>query len=667
MRASTSNDGTGMNRYTQGAPGVFIAPEERPRALVGARMDVCAFVGAAARGPARPLRLRNSWSSPEPLEEDAPTVALPVAVESLEAYHYLYGEDAPGLLAHALRVFFDQGGLRAYVVRIVVGDESAEGVVPPATACGLLRSSSPVDRQGILLRARNEGAWGNRLRAELSFKAQPIALKWLGDDAFQIEPGASLAPGDLLRLSWAGGASVLTFTQSVESVWAAAEGRKLVLARMSNGGPTAPDRVELIEAVLMVEDSDGRVERHDRLGCSSLHLRWMAKVLYFESTLLYPDETWADTQLDLTDALLPTWRAEGFHGGADRWAEISPEDLFGRRADPTRETDGLYAISSLPDVASLCVPDLFASADAPVSRAEFSSSVASGVFERCVEVPALPHEDVPSPLQLTGLMLDPRADLEELIGRQLRLVEFAARQQSFIALLDVPPGLTRVEVGRWRQRFASPFAAAYHPWLKISVTDGRLSSLLPINPSAAAAGIIAQRELAEGIPRGPANVLAIGVLGVEQEVSPTVHDELHALGINAFVRDRDGFRLMGARTLSVDPSYRQLSVRRLVTMLRRTIDQQMQWAVFEPNDLALRAELTFMLRSYLRSLYRSNAFRGATEDEAFFVRCDDELNPRQVSEAGQLLVEVGVAPAEPLEFIVLRIARDNAGLIEVAS
>jgi hypothetical protein len=150
-------------------------------------------------------------------------------------------------------------------------------------------------------------------------------------------------------------------------------------------------------------------------------------------------------------------------------------------------------------------------------------------------------------------------------------------------------------------------------------------------------------------------------------VSPARHDELHPAGINVFLAERDGIRLTAARTLGRDAAYRQLSVRRLVTMLERVLDRQMQWAVFEPNNAALRADVKQMLRAFLRQLYRANAFRGATEDEAFFVRCDDALNPQWVVDDGRLVVEVGVAPAEPLEFIVLRIERGGDGTLRVAS
>ena len=90
-------------------------------------------------------------------------------------------------------------------------------------------------------------------------------------------------------------------------------------------------------------------------------------------------------------------------------------------------------------------------------------------------------------------------------------------------------------------------------------------------------------------------------------------------------------------------------------MLFRSLRQKMQWVVFEPNNLAVRNGLRQVLRRYLRQLYAAGAFVGDTEDQAFFVRCDATVNPPPSVEAGRLVAEVGVAPAEPTEFILVRL------------
>jgi len=130
--------------------------------------------------------------------------------------------------------------------------------------------------------------------------------------------------------------------------------------------------------------------------------------------------------------------------------------------------------------------------------------------------------------------------------------------------------------------------------------------------------------------------------------------------------ERDGFRLSSARTLSSDPDLRQLSVRRLMTMLALVLHRQTQRLVFEPHTPALREVLHGVLTALLRELFRAGAFAGASEEEAFFVLCDEALNPPPSEALGRLVAEVGVCPAQPLEYLVLRITQDADGTVGVA-
>ena len=180
-----------------------------------------------------------------------------------------------------------------------------------------------------------------------------------------------------------------------------------------------------------------------------------------------------------------------------------------------------------------------------------------------------------------------------------------------------------------------------------------------------AAGIIARQERRFGVPHGPANAVAREIVALDREIEAEDHAHLHTAGINVFVRDPAGVLLTTARTLSADPAYRQLSVRRLITQLARTLEQQTQWVVFEPHTDALRDELTRAITALLREWSSANAFAGATEEEAFFVRCDEVLNDQRTIDAGKLIAEIGVAPAEPLEFIVVRLVRDLDGRVTV--
>jgi hypothetical protein len=660
-------------RLQLGAPGIYTIPDEPVRALTGARMDVCAFVGVAPRGPARPRGFDAAWARSTDDEERAPARSVAVPIESLDAYRRLYGGfEGPGLMPYAVASFFEQGGVRAYVVRVVhayaTAAEDAAGVASGELygEGGLLRTRAA---EPVRLTARDEGAWGNALAATLSFTTRPLAFEQAQLGELILADDVDLAAGALLRLTMQGGGHALRYATAVVDEWHPEEPRRRRHAILDTPLLALSERAEVVEGSLAVDDGDGRVELHERLGLSASHPRWIARVLYEKSILLHPDAPWIMGDLDLNDPRLGPLATRPFNGGEDRYPDIVPDDFFGSwvPGDPAPGA-GIHAILTPPDIASLCVPDLYSPGPlAPLSTAGRPPGPLSGdAFVTCVDV-ARPAPPAPRAPELDGLRLDPTipGDLAVIIGLQKRVVDLAEMVQSFVALLDVPPGLHQRQIVRWRESFRSAYAAAYHPWLRVSRPDDRRGGLVRVNPSAFAAGIIAQRELALGIPHGPANVIAAGAVDVDDAVSPARHDELHPLGINVFLRERDGIRLMAARTLSRDPGYRQLSVRRLITMLRRTLDQRMQWAVFEPNNASLRADMRHTLRAYLGELYRANAFRGATEEEAFFVRCDDELNPQRVLDAGQLIVEVGVAPAEPLEFLVLRITRGGDGALTV--
>ena len=307
------------------------------------------------------------------------------------------------------------------------------------------------------------------------------------------------------------------------------------------------------------------------------------------------------------------------------------------------------------------MPDLYCPEPVPdIDTTDRTVSVATDEFTECVDIVATPGPE-PDPVQTSQLCLDPQlpSDRAQIINLQQRVVQLADSIRDFVVLLDVPPGLSQHQILDWRSNFRSSFAAAYFPWVRVSRQDDRRNRLVLINPAAVAAGIIAAREISLGLPFGPANTIAESVVDVGELVSESRHDELHPVGVNIFLRQRDGVWLSAARTLSSNAQLRQLSVRRLMIQLVRVLRRQTHWMVFEPNNQKLWRDVSRMLNNFLADLYRSGAFRGGTEEEAFFVRCDKHTNPRPIVDAGKLVAEIGVAPAEPLEFIVLRITRDG--------
>jgi phage tail sheath protein FI len=140
------------------------------------------------------------------------------------------------------------------------------------------------------------------------------------------------------------------------------------------------------------------------------------------------------------------------------------------------------------------------------------------------------------------------------------------------------------------------------------------------------------------------------------------HGLLNAQGVNVLRADPGrGLRVLGARTVASDPDWRFLNVRRLVAMTEKAIGKAIQWAVFEPNDWRTQTKLALCIGSFLQVLHERGAFAGSTAAESWFVVCSDANNPPDARARGELRVDVGIAPAVPFEFIVLRIGRDANG------
>jgi Bacteriophage tail sheath protein len=685
MHALTSSS---LTPIVLGAPGVYRVAKNPIQKLTGVRMDVCAFVGVAPRGPARDPYFSERWAPKPCAEGETVKLGTPVALESWSEYGRLFGYfEGPGLLPYAVASFFENGGRRAYIVRIVhqyfKPDRSPDDAVNNA---GVARAPfAGITASGgreVWVRARNEGSWGNRLSARLSFISRALALTAADffPDRIRLPIGLNIVAGTTLRLFLGSGVKIIRRVGTVIDEWNQLDGSRERWAWFDAPAASVPSGAEILEGVLAIDDGVNPTETHSGLGLSSNHPRWLAAVLVNESELIYPCDDpnktpadplayWLDSDLQIAANLTPLATGE-FTGGLDRYADIVPEDFF----DPDWVVgddcpgSGIHSLTELEDLSLLVVPDIYSPGPLTPSESIVQPSGLSGPeFAECVEpIPSLTQAQ---PAQdLTGLRLDPRQNLDQIALLQRRVTDLADQLKSFIVLLDVPPGVSQRQILYWRTKFDSAYAAAYFPWLGVARTDDNRRALISVNPAAVAAGILAQREAQFGVVYGPGNVIAAGAVTVDDRVSAARHDQLHQSAINVYIAERDGILLTAARTLALDQTWRQLNVRRLVTMIRRVLEKQMQWTVFEPNNRQLRFQIARMLEAFLRQLYRANAFTGATEAQAFFVRCDDNLNPPLVERSGQLIAQVGIAPAEPLEFIVLNIARngDSTSTVEAA-
>jgi phage tail sheath protein FI len=228
------------------------------------------------------------------------------------------------------------------------------------------------------------------------------------------------------------------------------------------------------------------------------------------------------------------------------------------------------------------------------------------------------------------------------------------------AIVDTPPGLNAQAAKEWRNyvNFDTSYAAMYYPWIKIADLSGSGSTTKMVPPSGHVVGIYNRTDAERGVHKAPANEIVRGAIDLGLQVSRGEQDTLNPIGVNC-IRSFPGrgIRVWGARTLSSDGSWRYINVRRLFIVVEASIDVGMQWVVFEPNDQHLWARVRRDVRAFLTTIWSGGALFGLNADEAFYVTCDEELNPSNIRDLGQLIVEIGICPVKPAEFVIFRISQ----------
>jgi hypothetical protein len=290
------------------------------------------------------------------------------------------------------------------------------------------------------------------------------------------------------------------------------------------------------------------------------------------------------------------------------------------RGDPAART-GLGGMTAIDEVTMICIPDLMAA------------------------------------------YLDGRIDLTGVQAVQQAMYEHCERMRDRVAVLDAPPDMKPQDIQNWRlnvARYDSKYAALYYPWIK--VFDPIVNQPVPVPPCGHIAGVWSRNDTERGVHKAPANEVVRGAVDLAYNVSKEEQESLNPHGINC-IRPFPGrgIRIWGARTVSSDPAWRYVSVRRLFNFVEKSIEVGTQWVVFEPNDMALWERVKRTITAFLTRVWRDGALFGATAAEAFYVKCDAETNPPEVIDAGQLIVEIGIAPVKPAEFVIFRISQWQGG------
>jgi phage tail sheath protein FI len=244
------------------------------------------------------------------------------------------------------------------------------------------------------------------------------------------------------------------------------------------------------------------------------------------------------------------------------------------------------------------------------------------------------------------------------------LIAHASRPQAYcLALLDPPPGASLSGIQALRAQFDSQNAALYYPWLDVAnpLAPPTRAAAIKSPPSGFLAGVFARSDAQRGVSKAPASLPILGAASLEI----TIHDDdaaaLNTAGINTLrIFPGRSILVWGARTVSSDPDFKYVNVRRYFNYLEHSIDRGTQWAVFETNGEQLWASVRSTISDFLANEWRNGAILGRTPDEAFFVRCDRTTMTQNDLDNGRLVCEVGVAPIRSAEFVIFRIGQWTA-------
>jgi len=294
-----------------------------------------------------------------------------------------------------------------------------------------------------------------------------------------------------------------------------------------------------------------------------------------------------------------------------------------------------------------------------------SAEAREGVLglEAIDEVTLLCVPDLMSPRVLNG------GGMTRIKTTQLGMLAHCEAMHDRFAILDAPPEQGVQDVKEWRTGGAgydSKFGALYYPWIKVANQIPKAQranpdeDLISVPPCGHIAGVYARVDTERGVHKAPANEIVRGAVDLVANVTRNEQDLLNPIGINCIrAFPNMGIRVWGARTLTSDPAWRYVNVRRLFNYIEESIEENTQWVVFEPNDEDLWERVKRDITAFLTRVWRSGALFGATPDEAFYVKCDRETNPPETRDVGQLIVEIGLAPVKPAEFVVFRFTQKS--------
>jgi phage tail sheath protein FI len=526
----------------------------------------------------------------------------PVFISSFDEYLKVFGNfDTVGSLPYSVYSYFKCGGAECVIVRVANDAYARKANIKVKSGNGY-----------ALFEAKSEGAWGNHITASVWHEAEEIEQILSVDKQNGVWLSVNdeeLLPNDIVRISLCGRQFYRTISSRDGTVCYLDSPVKL----LTGSGKIKVEKISVSVSLSCKSKTE-----------SFLHLSMnQSSARYYVSYINERSKFCIVIPKGIKGVLKPVFSVNAA-GGMDGIAEMTAGDFIGFYNGPN-QYKGLGALESRDDIALLAVPDIM------------------WLFSQ------------------TGINQEEREKAVKAV--QSAMISQAERFTGRFAILDVPGKYEGLKILNWAKHYDSSFGAAYYPYIDvIDPLDRTGAKTVQIPPSGAVCGCIVSTDNEKGIYHAPANMLLQGAVGLSTIVDDPEYEMLYSVGINLLKYfPGKGIKIWGARTLSSNPEWKYINVRRTFSTICGSLKRGTQWAVFEPNDKNLRKRLVRQVSGFLLNLWMKGYLAGSTAEQGYFVRCNEELNPPENIDNGILTYEVGLAIAKPMEYFNIIITAEKEG------
>jgi uncharacterized protein len=479
----------------------------------------------------------------------------------------------------------------------------------------------------LQVHARHPGRWGNDLRVRVRrsrlLDTRVATAAGEGDSPIALDAVRGLSPGSVVEITTTNG----IFRQRVSGV--STETNEIEFEGGVSADVQTGDPVSSIEFDLIVERIErGKVvetETIANLGMSPGHNRYALTTVGLFDTAAGRAERAGESELirlsDLSGGVAERLLSNPFPndderlnlvslytpiGGSDDLPTIDDDEYIGASAVDPEDRSGIQSLENIDAISIVAVPG------------QTSQDVQNAIITHCTKM------------------------------------------RYRFGVLDAPDRAKLRDVQTQRQNYDTTYAALYYPWMIIRDPFGRNGDVLSIPPSGHVSGIYARSDNQRGVHKAPANETLLGIRELQFRLTKGEQDILNPQHINCLRDFRDmnrGLRVWGARTLSSDPEWKYVNVRRLFQFVEKSIELATQFAVFEPNSEPLWATINRSVTRFLTAVWQSGALEGTKAEEAFFVKVDRTTMTQNDIDNGRLIILIGIAPVKPAEFVIFRISQ----------